>query len=69
VELHPGTPFPRVVRYRGGVTHVLDDRLYRPLHGFAVAAAQLVRRAQSGSLQAYVAYAVGALVVLLVLTR
>jgi hypothetical protein len=69
VELHPGTPFPRSVRYRGRVSHVLDERLYRPLHSVAVAAAQLIRRLQSGSLQLYLAYSVTALVVLLLVAR
>ena len=69
VELHPGTPFPRTVHYRGEVSHVIDERLYRPLHRSSVAAAQLVRRIQSGSLQAYLAYTVVALVVLLLVAR
>lgn len=69
VEIHPGTPFPRVVRYRGEVTHVIDVGVYVPLHRLALAAAQLVRRIQSGSLQAYLAYAVAGLVVLLILAR
>lgn len=69
VELHPGTPFPRTIRYRGEVSHVIDDRLYRPLHRAAIAASQLVRRLQSGSLQLYVAYAVAALIGLLLVAR
>jgi hydrogenase-4 component B len=69
VELHPGTPFPHTVRYRGEVSHVIDERLYQPLHRVAVAAAQLVRRLQSGSLQLYLAYAVAALVGLLLIAR
>ena len=69
VELHPGTPFPRTVRYRGEVSHVIDERLYGPLHRAAVGAAQLVRRLQSGSLQLYLAYAVAALIVLLLVAR
>lgn len=69
VELHPGTPFPRTIRYHGTVTHVIDERLYGPLHRAAVAGAQLVRRLQSGSLQLYLAYAVTALVVLLLVAR
>jgi hydrogenase-4 component B len=69
VELHPGTPFPRTVRYRGEVSHLIDERLYRPLHRAAVAAAQLIRRLQSGSLQAYLAYAVAALITLLLVAR
>ena len=69
VELHPGTPFPRTVRYRGEVSHVIDERLYGPLHRAAVSAAELVRRLQSGSLQLYLAYAVAALVALLLVAR
>jgi NADH:ubiquinone oxidoreductase subunit 5 (subunit L)/multisubunit Na+/H+ antiporter MnhA subunit len=69
VELHPGTPFARSVHYRGRVKHVLDERLYRPLHGVAVAAAVLIRRLQSGSLQLYLAYSVTALVLLLLVAR
>jgi len=69
VELHPGTPFPRTVRYRGRVSHVLDEGLYGPLHRAAVAAAQLIRRLQSGSLQLYLAYAVMAIIALLLLAR
>ncbi len=69
VELHPGTPFPRTVRYRGEVSHVLDERLYRPLYRAAVAAAVFVRRLQSGSLQLYLAYSVAALIVLLLVAR
>jgi len=69
IELHPGTPFPRTVRYRGQVSHVIDERLYRPLHRAAVGAAELVRRLQSGSLQLYLAYAVAALIALLLIAR
>lgn len=69
VELHPGTPFPRTVRYRSHVSQVLDEHVYRSLHTWAVRAAELVRRLQSGSLQLYLAYTVVAVVVLLVLAR
>jgi hydrogenase-4 component B len=69
VELHPGTPFPRTVHYRGEARHVIDERLYAPLHRTAVGAAQLARRLQNGSLQLYLAYTVTALVILLVLAR
>jgi hydrogenase-4 component B len=69
VELHPGTPFPRTVRYRGEVSHVLDENIYAPLHRGAVAAAQFVRRLQSGSLQLYLAYSVAALIGLLLVAR
>ena len=57
------------MRYRGEARHVIDERLYGPLHRAAVAAAQLARRLQNGSLQLYLAYTVAALVVLLVLAR
>lgn len=69
VELHPGTPFPRTVRYRGRARHLIDERLYGPAHRGAVAAAQLVRRVQNGSLQLYLAYTVVALVLLLLVAR
>lgn len=69
VELHPGTPFPRTVRYRGHARHVLDERLYGPLHRLAVTAARQINRLQSGSLQVYLAYSVAALVALLLLAR
>lgn len=69
VEHHPGTPFPRTVRYRGDVRHLIDERLYGPLHRAAVSVAQLARRFQSGSLQHYLAYTVAALVVLLLVAR
>ena len=69
VELHPGTPFPRTVHYRGEARHVIDERLYGPLHRAAVRSAQLALRLQNGSLQLYLAYTVTALVILLVLAR
>jgi hydrogenase-4 component B len=69
VEVHAGTPFPRTVRYGGRVSHVIDERLYGPLHRVAVGGAQLVRRLQSGSLQLYLAYAVTTLIVLLLVAR
>jgi hydrogenase-4 component B len=69
VELHPGTPFPRTVRYRGHARHLLDERLYGPLHRLAVTAARQINRLQSGSLQVYLAYSVAALVALLLLAR
>lgn len=69
VEHHPGTPFPRTVRYRGEVRHLIDERIYQPLYQAAVGAAQLARRLQSGSLQIYLAYSVAALVALLLFAR
>ncbi len=69
VELHPGTPFPRTVRYRGETQHVLDEHLYGPIHRSAVAASEFARRLQNGSLQLYLAYTVTAVVLLLLLAR
>jgi hydrogenase-4 component B len=69
VELHEGTPFPRAIRYRGEVSHLIDERLYAPFQRVAVAAARQVNRLQSGSLQIYLAYAVAALVALLLIAR
>jgi hydrogenase-4 component B len=69
VEHHPGTPFPRTVHYRGEVSHLIDERLYRPVHRAAVGAAELARRIQSGSLQLYLAYTVVALIGLLLVAR
>jgi len=69
VELHPGTPFPRTVRYHGEARHLIDERVYQPLHRAAVGAAQVTRRLQNGSLQVYLAYTVTAVVILLVLAR
>ncbi len=69
VELHPGTPFPRTVRYRSSSRQLLDERVYGPIHRWAVRGAQLARRLQSGSLQLYLAYTVATVVILLVLVR
>jgi hypothetical protein len=57
------------VRYRGEARHLIDERLYHPLHRAAVEAADLARRLQGGSLQLYLAYTVAALVILLVVAR
>jgi hydrogenase-4 component B len=65
VEYHPGTSFPLAMRYRSKVTLILEDRVFRPAHALSVRFAELVRRVQSGSLQLYLAYTVGALLVLL----
>jgi hydrogenase-4 component B len=69
VELHPGTPFPRTVRYRGRARHLIDERLYIPVHRAAIQFAQLARRLQNGSLQLYLAYTVTAVIILLVFAR
>ncbi len=69
IDYHPGTPFPRTIRYRSEVTLLLDERVFGPLHRFSLRAAELVRRLQSGSLQLYLAYVIVTLVILLVLAR
>ncbi len=69
VELHPGTPFPHRVTYRSEVEHVVESRVYVPLHRAFIRFAQVARRLQHGTLQLYVAYTVAALVVLLVAAR
>jgi hydrogenase-4 component B len=69
VELHAGTPFPRRVSYHSEVDHLVETRVYGPLHRASIALSQVARRLQQGTLQLYLAYTVGALVVLLVLAR
>jgi hypothetical protein len=69
IEFHPGSPVPRSISYRGGVTHVLETMVFGPLHGLAVRGAHSIRRLQNGSLQIYLAYTLGALVVLLAISR
>ena len=66
VELHPGTPFPRTVRYQSEATLLLEEHVAAPLHRLAVSAAQAIRRLQTGSLQLYLAYTVVTLIALLV---
>jgi len=69
IEFHPGSPVPRSISYQGGVTHVLETMVFGPLHGLAVRGAHSIRRLQNGSLQIYLAYTLGALVVLLAISR
>lgn len=69
VELVPGTPFRRRVRYRIEIDHVIESFVYRPIHRGAVLLARTARRLQQGTLQLYIAYALAAVVVLLVVTR
>jgi hydrogenase-4 component B len=69
VELHEGTPFPRRVAYRSEVDHLIESRVYEPLHRAALAFAQVARRLQQGTLQLYLAYTVVAIVVLLLVAR
>jgi hydrogenase-4 component B len=69
VEYHPGTPLPSTMRYRGEVTHVLEQHVFGPLHALAVRSSSTIRRLQNGSVQAYLGYALIGLVVLLALAR
>jgi hydrogenase-4 component B len=65
IEYHAGTSFPLAMRYRSEVTLILEDRVFRPAHALSVRFSMLVQRAQSGSLQLYLAYTVAAVLVLL----
>jgi hydrogenase-4 component B len=69
VDLHEGTPFPRRIVYHSEVDHLVETRVYGPLHRASISLSQVARRLQQGTLQLYLAYTVGALVVLLVLAR
>lgn len=69
VELHDGTPFPRRVVYRSEVDHLIESRVYGPVHRASIAFSQLARRLQQGTLQLYLAYTVGAVVLLLLVAR
>jgi hypothetical protein len=69
VEYHAGTPLPSTMRYTGEVTHVLEEHVFAPLHALAVRGSSFVRRLQNGSLQAYLAYALIGLIVLLAVSR
>ena len=51
------------------VDHLIESRLYGPLHRVSIAFAQWARRLQQGTLQVYLAYTVATLVVLLLLFR
>jgi hydrogenase-4 component B len=57
------------VRYTQHVPNHFEAQLYQPLQRVALRLAHLARRLQSGSLQAYVAYFVAVLIVLLVFAR
>jgi hypothetical protein len=68
-EFRPGTPFPSRIVYRSEIDHLVESRVYQPLHRRAVILAETSRRVQHGSLQVYLAYTVIAVVVLLLLAR
>ena len=70
VELHEGTPFPRRVSYRSEVDHLIESPGVRPAPSRAsIVLSQVARRLQQGTLQLYLAYTVGAVVILLLVTR
>ena len=65
-----GSPyFPTVVRYEASLNPVYERYLYVPLRRGLLAASWQLRRIQTGSVQAYLAYIVAALALLLVLAR
>lgn len=57
------------VAYRGHVPHLIEERLYRPVVRWSLAAAKRARRLQSGSLSAYVGYLAALVLVLLAAVR
>ena len=40
LELHPGTPYPRAIRYESETTLLVEDRIAPPLHRFSIWMAQ-----------------------------
>ena len=57
------------VTYAGRVPHRFDTEVYRPVRRFALAAAVVARRMQSGSVRTYAGYLLGALLVALAVLR
>lgn len=57
------------VRHRAEVPHPVEAYVYRPVARAALAAAEVARRIQSGSLRAYVAWLIGLVLALLVAVR
>src|SRR5581483_4187179 len=64
-----GTRFAASIRYRAQVAPVFERYVYRAVTETLVLGAHLVRRAQNGSLQTYLAYLFVALLATLVLAR
>ncbi|HLQ04127.1 MAG TPA: proton-conducting transporter membrane subunit [Verrucomicrobiae bacterium] len=64
-----GTRFVASVRYRAHVAPVFERYVYRALTDGLVSLSRIVRRAQNGSLQTYLAYVFAAVLVALVLAR
>jgi hydrogenase-4 component B len=69
VEYHGTSPLPRRVHYAGRVPAVIEERFYLPLRSAAIWSAQRVRAFQNGSVEFYLLYVFGALVVMLVVAR
>ncbi len=69
LDFEPGSPFPHRLTYRSQVDHLVESRIYVPVHRATIAFAQVARRLQQGTLQLYLAYTVVALVVILIVAR
>jgi len=57
------------VRYRQGIHDAIETQLYRPLVGAVGAWGRFARRLQNGSIHRYLGYALGAVLVILVVAR
>ena len=57
------------VSYSGEVPNLIDERVYRPVSRWSLAAAAHVRRLQSGSIGTYTGYLIGLVVVVLMAAR
>lgn len=65
-----GSPyFPTLVRYEGSLAPVYERHLYFPFRQALVGISNRLRRIQTGSVQAYLAYIFATLAVLLILAR
>jgi hydrogenase-4 component B len=67
-EPHP-SPYIRTVRFEQVLPEIFTAHLYRPLVTATLAVAMRVKRIQSGSIQAYLAYLMITLIILLVVLR
>ena len=69
LDFELGSPFPHRLTYRSQVDHLVESRIYVPVHRATIAFAQIARRLQQGTLQLYLAYTVVALIVILIVAR
>lgn len=60
--------FPRSIHYSSEITHLIQERLYRPTLRAMLGAAHVVRRLQAGSVNIYLAYLSATLTALLLLS-